>query len=600
MIELLFTFLTIFIPIIITFMLCRGKNEDYIYIWFTVVFFILQVFHLVIVSLILSKYYYKNIIIWTDNDYQYIHSLPINPIKTINKTDYGLESEIFNNLKYSTKKTIIFYKRCLDNFYIKEDDCPITDIILEDNKINHPNYHELEINNDSYLYYSNNDKNEKLYFNNDSNIYHLNNNNIFIFNEYNEKEKLKEKEISNAIKNLKYFADYSDWLCLSFFLISFALTFINMFGLSRFYFMSLVIEIALFILYLIRFIKFIDLKNVFIKYKDFILQQYEYNSSKEYFPNKFFNIDSFAVALQINILLILILYTPMFENCLIKSRYLNKHFSNNYYFAFSVVFISIVLITNIIYSVNLYNNYKKLEYRYNNIYNNWELNPIYNISLSSINENNNYINWKNRNISFSRLNQFNYKNIYYDNKFTDSKICGKDSHGNDLYFPKNVECPINDIIITNDEYFDINRIYIKIKLEKNLFLYYTNAKTDGKIVNGLITSRLEISDVHFQDAEKENKTFLYVESYSKIDYNETLYLLSTHYFGINPEILSDSGKIKNFEEKIKKYLKYFSSNSSIVYLVIIIIFVILVVFLFIFCYIYIIVIKKVMTIFFFV
>ena len=87
--------------------------------------------------------------------------------------------------------------------------------------------------------------------------------------------------------------------------------------------MSLVIEIALFILYLTRFIKFIDLKNVFIKYKDFILQQYEYNSSKEYFPNKFFNIDSFAVALQINILLILILYTPMFENCLIKSRYLN-------------------------------------------------------------------------------------------------------------------------------------------------------------------------------------------------------------------------------------------------------------------------------------
>ena len=110
MIELLFTFLTIFIPIIITFMLCRGKNADYIYIWFTVVFFILQVFHLVIVSLILSKYYYKNIIIWTDNDYQYIHSLPINPIKTINKTDYGLESEIFNNLKYSTKKRLYFIK----------------------------------------------------------------------------------------------------------------------------------------------------------------------------------------------------------------------------------------------------------------------------------------------------------------------------------------------------------------------------------------------------------------------------------------------------------------------------------------------------------
>ena len=82
MIELLFTFLTIFIPIIITFMLCR-KNEDYINIWFIVVFFILQIFHLVIVSLILSKYFYKNIIIWTDNDYQYIHSLRLYFIKDV-------------------------------------------------------------------------------------------------------------------------------------------------------------------------------------------------------------------------------------------------------------------------------------------------------------------------------------------------------------------------------------------------------------------------------------------------------------------------------------------------------------------------------------
>lgn len=62
--------------------------------------------------------------------------------------------------------------------------------------------------------------------------------------------------------------------------------------------------------------KFLELKNVFIKYKDFIINQYEYNSTNEFFPNKYFNTDSFSLALQINILLIIIIYSPFFEKCL--------------------------------------------------------------------------------------------------------------------------------------------------------------------------------------------------------------------------------------------------------------------------------------------
>ena len=358
MMELLYTFLTIFVPIFITFLFfCRNEN---ISIWFIIVISILKVIHLIIISLILSENFYKNNIIWTDNIYQLIHSLPINPIKIISKNDDDFILETFNNLIYTTKRTIVFNKKCLNNFFVKEDDCPITDIILENNQVNsNNNYKEVEINTNLYLYYTKNNKNEKLYFNNDLNlnIYELKNN-IFNFSQYNKNEQLKEKEISNVIKNLKYYADFSDWICLSLFLISFVLSIINLRCFNGFHFVSLVVETTLFIFYLIRFFKFIDLKNVFIKYKDFILYQYEYNDSKKYFPNKYFNIDSFAASVQINAIFILILYTPVFEKCLIKNEFLDKYIDRGSYYIFSIIFNVVILITNIIYLVKMFDNSK--------------------------------------------------------------------------------------------------------------------------------------------------------------------------------------------------------------------------------------------------
>ena len=70
--------------------------------------------------------------------------------------------------------------------------------------------------------------------------------------------------------------------------------------------------------------------NIFFKH-------YEYNSSKEYFPNKYFNIDSFALALQINILLLVILYSKIFENCLIKYKYYLYNLKDYYYDKFRFV-----------------------------------------------------------------------------------------------------------------------------------------------------------------------------------------------------------------------------------------------------------------------
>ena len=85
--ELFLTFIVIFIPIFLVFMCFRSKDGKYVLGWFIFIFIFLHVFHLIIISLLLSKNYYKKSILWINNDYQYIHLLPINPIKGINTTD---------------------------------------------------------------------------------------------------------------------------------------------------------------------------------------------------------------------------------------------------------------------------------------------------------------------------------------------------------------------------------------------------------------------------------------------------------------------------------------------------------------------------------
>ena len=71
-------------------------------------------------------------------------------------------------------------------------------------------------------------------------------------------------------------------------------------------------------------------------------------------------------------------------------------------------------------------------------------------------------------------------NIYsYDD--SNGKICGTDSFGNSLYFPQNVECPINDVFIENNDNIDYPE-YKKLSLVYNNYLYYSNKKTDKNII----------------------------------------------------------------------------------------------------------------------
>ena len=299
--ELFITFIIIFVPIFISFMFSRKKCS---YKWFLIIFILVHVFHLIVISILISENFYKEIIMWKNDDYQYIHSLNINPIKNINingENENDIILEEFIELKYTLRRTNIFHLQCLDNFFIKEDDCPITDIILlKEQKNDNQNYTEVKINNNLYLYFTKNNINGSLYFKKDSNNLTDLLNNVFNIGKFNIEEKYKEKKVRDAIKDLKYFSDYSDYICLSLFFISLFLMIINLIRYSNFYqIINIIIQIILFIFYLIRYIKFINLKNVFDKYKDFISIQYEYNNSYKYFPYEYFNIESFALSLKL-------------------------------------------------------------------------------------------------------------------------------------------------------------------------------------------------------------------------------------------------------------------------------------------------------------
>ena len=124
---------------------------------------------------------------------------------------------------------------------------------------------------------------------------------------------------------------------------------------------NIIIQIILLILYIIRYYKFINLKNIFNENKDFILNQYENNNINGYFPNKYFNIDSFALALQINILLFVILNSQFFEGRLIKHEYLKKekYKYDSYKITIKVLNLLILFFATIIHPVKLRSNLKK-------------------------------------------------------------------------------------------------------------------------------------------------------------------------------------------------------------------------------------------------
>lgn len=175
-----------------------------------------------------------------------------------------------------------------------------------------------------------------------------------------------------------------------------------------------------------------------------------------------------------------------------------------------IVLISIIHLYLIVFiSINLFS----VEYNdppYNYLSKNWLNSPIKSIELKNPSENTNINEHDNQqNLGFFNsgskkkdLNIFKgqffkierYTPYYYPNfvgffhKKENNKICGKDSQGNLLYFPKDKECPLNFIKITSS-YSDCGPLNsndcIYQLLNDGTYLATSNKNVEGEIITQL-------------------------------------------------------------------------------------------------------------------
>lgn len=113
-------------------------------------------------------------------------------------------------------------------------------------------------------------------------------------------------KLSNPIFEFKSYIKFCDLICLILIILSFLFTIIGYCAEDKcnlFEYTNALMQIFLFILYLIRFFKFIEVKKFFFANEDI------YKTDEEsYFPHKMFNIDSFPLAFSLNYFVFIFFY----------------------------------------------------------------------------------------------------------------------------------------------------------------------------------------------------------------------------------------------------------------------------------------------------
>ena len=466
----------------------------------------LFLFQFIICLILICFHPYKHHSLWHETEYKYEH---------LQKTPYlpivDLYLDLNNELKYnvtkdnifSINKTDIYSKECIENYFIRNNEtCPITDIIVEYN-INNTNalveYENIKINN-YYIFYRRDFMFGKLYQSIGYSYYSSNKIYYESTFDYRNVQKIKKKEackLINPFLAFKNFIGYSDFISLELFIFSFIYYLLESrkdMNWNYFRIIDYIMQLFISVLNIIRY-------NLFIKIKKFLKNNKEfYKSNQEnYFPRSI-NADSFPIAIAIAMIVYFLLFVLIKK----KPSCQSKPYGDEKYNCFSneskkririywllLPFIPMyffIFIKDIISDYHINQIYKSIIY-------NWELKPITSIEINSkqdyelghvylkkkYNDNTNYYfyNWRNKYLAVKNLDNYNYINLYSNNN---GKICGIDSFGNKLFFPENIECPINDIYIDNQSSNNNSLNYTHIYLGNNIFLHFTNQNTNGHIL----------------------------------------------------------------------------------------------------------------------
>ena len=544
MIELLVSIST-FLGIFLVFIFCI----PYFKIYKLVIFFFLSFYTLIFLC---SEIKYESHDLWKNNEkFEAIHKTTFLPIKNIH---FYIVNDILNfefektDGIYSINKNNTFPKECLKDYFIKSDDeCPITDIILEKSQKNsYEGYTEIEIfPGKMYIYYSNNKLDGELYKDvsqipiecdeDNKNIFESSKSDNCLYIEFQSDfnylnvsyiKAIEEIKKSNPFIKLKNYSQYSDIVCI----ILCAICFIysgceptNYKLCTIFSIFNWIFTVIITVLFLLRYLLFIKIKDYYNKYEDG-------------YSGKYFNYDSIPISILIAMIIIYILYLiiPMkchfcYENCeqISNSSVLYPCFNSEEKTIKISVFIllfPINLIYIIIFGFDVVND-NKIKDNYNYIYKNWEISPINSI-IPKMDFDSTF------SLTSERLTKYNYFNILERT----GKICGKDNKGNNLYFPMEEECPINGIYISEEK---VPKQGYTIKEISNdyRYIYYTNQNINEKIILdvGIKSKQKEIlyNITYYEGIELNLKSYLDENFKKNIEKFKTLIKVKYALFGIS-------------------------------------------------------------------
>ena len=118
---------------------------------------------------------------------------------------------------------------------------------------------------------------------------------------------------------------------------------------------------------------------------------------------------------------------------------------------------------------------------------------------------------------------------------------------NNLYFPQNIDCPINDIFIS-ESYSNLSG-YTRLRLNYTHYLYYTNQLTEGKILIDLRSSYN--TEIALNPEKNGDSNYFSTPFYDKIDF-DSKYLYSINYLGVNSSLISKK-EVEKFKKKMDIY-----------------------------------------------
>ena len=633
--DILYSLIIIFIPLFCFYLMAPSFQ------YLRIIFFMVQ---LIIFCILSFGSKYKKNYLWNNDNYKSIHTTPYPVILDLMLNSYGFIDIKREYQNYSIIETEEYSKECLNNYFIKKDEiCPITDIEVKSNySYKHINlgYDMIQLSDNKYIYYKKFTRFGKLYDNIFLEYYHYYYqslfNSSFDYKNIDAIKFLEEMKLDNPFKNLKKFSKYSDALWIPLFIFSFMYYLIENKDDEKWNYFRIIdysLQLIIFILFTVRYIFFVEVKNFYINYSDIIKNNlYIVNDINKYYFNYKLNIpmnaESFPIAIFITFISIF-LFSLKVKPCCCFEYY---HFSGDKYLFLNTnikgrIYYLLVPILPIYFFVSIKDIVNDLKFmkNYDNIKHNWDTCPIslieqtnlknYEIGHLLTKESKYYFySWKNTIFNVERMSTYSYLDLLTN---TNGKICGKDNKGNDLYFNEDDECPINDIVINNRYFYKENYHIIKLGINNNMYLHYTNKKINGKII---LDIRLGLPDVNLElNYEKSNELCIgfahktdeiddcksyfkfntvpfydiidswsidkfidnsYELSYSYSYYDEIneINLYSITYQGINSSLINETDLIINLHKNIQLYkgfwyIKIVFIPLSVIFFVIFLIFV---------------------------